>query len=103
LITAARTEELDAMLARFEEQYEAHTVRLTQLISRRPDRLPPIHQLAEIAGCRQALAETARMLQRMADRDFGRCHRCADDIPIEWLRVRPDLSYCPGCQQQIPA
>jgi RNA polymerase-binding transcription factor DksA len=89
------------MLARFEEQYEAHTERLARLVTSR--RRPARYELVEIAGCRRALAETARQLQLMADRDYGRCGQCADDIPMEWLRVRPDLRYCPDCQARIPA
>lgn len=91
------------MLYRLEEQYEANTERLGMLMSRRRDRRSAVYDLLEIASCRQALAETARTLQHMADRDFGRCGHCADDIPVERLTVRPDLRYCSRCEQAIPA
>jgi len=103
LITASRSTELDAILARFEEQYEAHTERLGRLLSRRPDRRTAGHDMAEIRSCRRALAETARILQCMADRDFGRCIHCAGDIPIERLRRTPELRCCPSCAQAVPA
>lgn len=91
------------MLARFEEQYEAHTERLTWLMSRRRDRRTAVYDLAEIAICRQALAETARTLQCMADRDFGRCLHCSADIPVERLMARPDVRFCLGCERAISA
>lgn len=103
MITARRTTELDAMLSRFEEQYEAHTERLARLMSRRHDHRTAVRHLAEIAHCRQALADTARMLQRAADHDFGRCGHCAGDIPVERLQVRPDARFCPRCEQAVPA
>jgi RNA polymerase-binding transcription factor DksA len=103
LITACRTEELDAILSRFEEQYEAHTERLSRLLARRRDRRTAVYDLAEIASCRRALAETARVLQHMADRNFGRCMICADDIAIEWLQLQPEMRCCPGCVTAVPA
>ena len=62
-----------------------------------------VYDLAEIATCRQALAATARMLQRMADRDFGRCGHCADEIPVDRLSECPEVRYCGDCEQAIPA
>ena len=91
------------MLTRFEEQYEAHTERLSRLMTRRHGRRSAVH--AEIATCRQALAATARVLQHMADRDFGRCGHCAQDIPIDRLSSRPHVRYCPRCEEEaaVPA
>ena len=92
------------MRTRYEEQYEAHTERLGRLITRRSTRKTAVLTTAEIVSYRRALAETARALQRMADRDFGRCQHCCQEIPIERLRVRPDLRFCLECQQPaIPA
>jgi RNA polymerase-binding transcription factor DksA len=103
LITASRTEELDAIRARYEDQYEAHTERLARLIARRHPQRSSVVTTAEIAAYRRALADTARALQRMADRDFGHCQHCAEEIPIERLRVRPDLRYCHGCHPALSA
>jgi hypothetical protein len=91
------------MLIRFEEQYEAHTERLARLMARHGARRTAIYEFAEISSCRKALAETARALQHMAQRDFGLCGHCAADIPIERLRTRPDSRYCPRCEQAVPA
>ncbi|MDQ1288036.1 MAG: DnaK suppressor protein [Actinomycetota bacterium] len=103
MITAtARTEELDAMLVRFEEQYEARTQQLAWLLSRRRSRGMAVSDVAEIASCRQALAETAHRLQLMADRDFGRCLQCSGDIPVERLTDRPGVRVCPSCERAIP-
>jgi len=101
LITVSRREELDAILVRFEEQYEAHTERLGRLMARRRDRRTAVYNLAEIAACRQALARTARALQWMADRDFGRCTVCAVDIAVDLLAVRPDVRHCARCAEAV--
>jgi RNA polymerase-binding transcription factor DksA len=103
LITAGRTEELDAMLARFEEQYETHTERLARLMARQRDRRKAVCDLAEIASCRKALADTARMLQYAADQHFGRCRHCLTDIPVERLRSTPGAAYCARCESAVPA
>lgn len=93
------------MLVRFEEQYEAYTERLARLTARRRDRRSAVYDLADIAACRQALAETARVLQHMAERDFGRCGLCAQDIPIELLSMLPHVRVCPHCEEEaaVPA
>jgi RNA polymerase-binding transcription factor DksA len=103
LITVDRREELDAVLARLEAEYEAHTERLGRLMARRRDRRTAVYNLAEIASCRKALARTARVLQRMADRDFGRCSGCSTDIPVDRLVSAPDLRYCDSCAAAVPA
>jgi RNA polymerase-binding transcription factor DksA len=103
LITATRSAELDAILARLEEQYEAHTERLGRLLATRGDRRTAVYNLAEIIACRKVLAETARTLQRSADRDFGRCTGCAGDIPVDWLMQRPQQRQCPQCAEAVPA
>jgi RNA polymerase-binding transcription factor DksA len=104
LITAAsRTAELDELLAKLEAQYEDHTERLTLLIARQARRKGSIYHLAEITAARRALAETARLLQRMAERDFGRCGLCSRDLPLDLLHGRPDARFCPSCEEAVPA
>ena len=103
LITADRCEELDAIRDRFEEQYESHTEKLARLLTRRGDRKAAVLNTAQVTAYRRALADTARTLQRMAERDFGRCQDCSSEIPIERLRIRPDLRYCLECQPAISA
>ena len=103
MITVSRREELDAILLQFEEEYEAHTERLSRLMARRGDRRTAVYNLAEIVACRQALARTARVLQSMADRDFGRCTRCTAELPVDRLAARPDLRHCSRCAEAVPA
>ena len=103
MITARRNQELDAILARYEEQYEAHTERLGRLLSRRNDRRTAVYDLAQIVSCRQAIADTARALQRMATGEFGRCEHCAEDIPVDRLLQRPQVRWCGRCAAVIPA
>lgn len=103
LITASRRAEFDVVLARLEDEYEAHTERLGRLMARRRDRRTAVYNLAEIAACRQALARTARTLQCMADRDFGRCAVCLTDIPLDRLLNAPDLRHCAQCAQAVAA
>ncbi|HEY6796222.1 MAG TPA: hypothetical protein VI248_16225 [Kineosporiaceae bacterium] len=92
---------LDAIVARLEEQYEAHTERLARLVASRSDRRSAVYNLAEIASCRRMIAETARILRGMAERDFGRCLHCAGDIPIERLLQWPELRHCADCADVV--
>ena len=103
MITAHRSQELDGILARFEEQYEAYTERLARLLAYRGGRRSAVYNLAEIVSCRKAIADTARALQCMADRDFGRCLHCADDIPVDRLLQWPHLRHCSRCAEAVPA
>lgn len=103
MITVSRSEELETILARLEDQYEAHTERLARLLAARGNRRTAVYNLAEIVSCRRALAETARILQRMADRDFGQCAACAGDIPLELLVGQPQQRHCPRCAEAVPA
>jgi len=103
LITASRRAALDEILARYEEQYEVHTERLGRLLARRSNRRTAVYNVAEVVSCRQALADIARALQCMADRDFGRCADCSGDIPIDRLALRPADRSCGRCAQAIPA
>jgi len=102
LVTATRSCELEALVARLEAQYEAHTERLSYLVARRGSRSSAVYHLAEIAAARQALAETARLLQRTTERDFGACLACARELPLEVLLVQPELRACPGCEDVVP-
>ncbi|MFC0531301.1 TraR/DksA family transcriptional regulator [Phytohabitans kaempferiae] len=48
---------------------------------------------------RQALADAAQALKRMADGTYGRCERCDGPIPAERLEIRPHARFCVPCQQ----
>lgn len=103
MITAGRTIELDAMRDRLEREYEEHTERLGRLMSRRVNRKVAVLNTAEITAHRRALADAARMLQRMAERNYGFCQHCAEEIAIERLMQRPTCRFCVDCETAISA
>jgi DnaK suppressor protein len=53
---------------------------------------------ALIASAREALADTARALRRMADGSYGTCERCAASIPLERLEILPHAHFRVPCQ-----
>ena len=102
MIALPGTDELEALRARLEEQYEGHTERLAALMGperRRHGR--PTNAAAKMAAAsvsRRALAEVARALQRMADGTYGHCERCTVALPFEQLDLRPADRFCVGCR-----
>ena len=105
MIALHETEELEALRARLEEQYEGHTERMAQLLA--PQNPPkrgrdgrggnPAATAAALSASRRALTEVARALQRMAEGTYGRCERCTETIPVAQLELRPTERFCPGC------
>jgi RNA polymerase-binding transcription factor DksA len=91
------------MIARFEEQYEAHSERLVRLTAKQRNRKVSVFELAQIASCRKVLAETAWMLQCAAASGFGSCQHCSADIPLERLVVHPEARYCLSCGEESAA
>lgn len=102
MITMQGTEELEALRARLEEQYERHTERLAALLG--PERRHRGRQAnaaakaAAASSSRRSLAEAARALQRMAEGTYGHCESCAIVIPIARLEARPADRFCSDCQ-----
>jgi RNA polymerase-binding transcription factor DksA len=95
-----RTEWLQQVL---EEQFEAYTRHLTQMIlSGRGGQVGPDADgdaaRARSASSRQALTDIAHALRRMAEGTYGTCERCARAIPVERLEVMPQVRYCKPCQ-----
>jgi DnaK suppressor protein len=86
-----------------EEQFQRHTDQLAELsvCSHQPDRggYDADTLTALIASSRQAVADTAQALRRMADGNYGTCELCAADIPLERLEVLPHARYCVPCQR----
>ena len=102
MIALHETEELEALRARLEEQYEGHTERMAQLLA--PQNPPkrgragnPAATAAALSASRRALTEVARALQRMAEGTYGRCERCTETIPVAHLELRPTDRFCPTC------
>ena len=103
MIALHGTDELEALRARLEEQYEGHTERLARLMG--PERRGrgdrggnPAAKAAAASSSRRALAEIAHALQRMADGTYGRCEGCAAVIPVAHLEQLPANRFCPSCR-----
>jgi len=94
-------DELEALRARLEEQYEECTERLAaQLASSRQRRANPASAAAlasAVAASQLALAETATALRRMAEGSYGRCERCTGTISRQVLQLSPTARYCHAC------
>jgi RNA polymerase-binding transcription factor len=86
-----------------EEQFRRHTGQLSELTmwTRQPDRGGYDEEtlIALTVSSRQALADTAAALRRMAEGTYGTCRRCAASIPLERLETVPHTPFCLPCQQ----
>ncbi len=86
-----------------EEQFQRHTDQLARLTvcSRRPDRGGYDDDMltALIGSARQAVADTAQALRRMAAGSYGTCERCTAAIPLQRLEVLPHARFCVPCQR----
>ena len=86
-----------------EEQFHRHTGQLSELTlcTHQPDRGGYDEEtlVGLIVSSRQALAETAEALRRMAEGTYGTCQRCAVSIPLERLETLPHARFCVPCQR----
>jgi len=86
-----------------EEQFEQHTRQLGELImcAQQPDRGGYDEEtlIALTVASRQALADSAAALRRMAEGTYGTCKRCAVSIPLERLQTVPQAPFCVPCQR----
>ena len=86
-----------------EEQFQRHTGQLSELImcTRQPDRGGYDEEtlIALTVSSRQALADTAAALRRMAEGTYGTCKRCAVSIPLDRLQTVPHAPFCLPCQR----
>jgi RNA polymerase-binding transcription factor DksA len=84
-------------------QAERHADELTRMTaygtSAERDGMDPQTVAALVDSTRQALADTAQALKRIADGAYGRCERCGVDIPVERLEIFPHAPFCVPCQQ----
>jgi RNA polymerase-binding transcription factor len=88
--------------AKLEQQYEGHTEALAALVQRRRRRTAD--DVAEAtAQARQALADVAQALRRMAEGSYGTCERCSGDIEIDHLESQPAARYCRACTPRSAA
>jgi DnaK suppressor protein len=86
-----------------EDQFQRHTDQLGELTvcSQQPDRggYDDDTLVTLIASSRQAVADTASALRRMAEGTYGRYERCTAAIPVERLEILPHARFCVPCQR----
>lgn len=106
-MTSTRQDQLHVLRLALQDQFDHHTGELTRLTvaSTTPEQhgFDPQTLNALIATSRQAIADTTQALRRMSEGSYGRCDRCAGDIPVERLEIRPQARYCVPCQQALAA
>lgn len=104
-MTSTVHDPIELLRSTLEEQFELHTRQLTELTvhSRLPDHggydRDTLNGL--IASSRQAVADSAEALRRMAEGRYGVCERCSGSIPVERLEVLPHARYCMPCQRTL--
>lgn len=81
-------------------EFEAQSVRLTQLTADTGDPAEAHTQAALIAATRQSLEQITDALRRIADGGYGSCEGCGGRIPPERLEVLPHARFCVPCQQK---
>jgi len=52
---------------------------------------------ASMRNTRQRLEQLKQALKLTDDADFGICTQCRQSIPIERLKIRPEIRLCAGC------
>lgn len=52
---------------------------------------------ASMRNTRQRLEQLKQVFKLTDDADFGICTKCRQSIPIERLRIRPEIRLCAGC------
>jgi DnaK suppressor protein len=86
-----------------EEQFQRHTDQLAELTvsSQEPDRggYDAVTLAALITSTRQAVADTAHALRRIAEGSYGTCEGCGASIPPERLEILPHARFCVPCQR----
>jgi DnaK suppressor protein len=87
-----------------EQQFRRYTYQLSELSlsMQRLDRggFDEEALIALMVSSRQALADTAEALRRMAEGTYGSCKRCAVSIPFERLEVLPQARLCVSCHSE---
>jgi DnaK suppressor protein len=103
-VTSTVHDPVELLRSILEEQFQRHTDQLAVLTvhSRQPDRGGYDDEMlaALIASARQAVADTAQALRRMAEGSYGTCERCATDIPLRRLEILPHARFCVPCQRE---
>jgi DnaK suppressor protein len=94
---------MELLRSTLEEQFQRHTDQLAELTvcSKEPGRggYDDVTLAALIISARDAVADTAHALRRMADGSYGSCERCTASIPLERLEILPHARFCVPCQR----
>jgi DnaK suppressor protein len=105
-VTSTVHDPIDLLRGILEEQFQWHTGRLTELTvySRLPGRggYDPDTLADLITSSRQAVADTAYALRRMAYGTYGICERCTAAIALHRLELHPRVRFCEPCQSASP-
>src|SRR2546423_10773991 len=92
-VTSTVHDPIELLRNTLEEQFQRYTDQLVDLTVRRqqPDRggYDDDTLTALIASARQAVADTAQALRRMAEGSYGTCERCTGAIPLQRLEILP--------------
>jgi RNA polymerase-binding transcription factor DksA len=103
-VTSIVHDPIELLRNTLEEQFQRHTDQLAELAvcSRQPDRggYDDDTLAALIASSRQAVADTAQALRRMAEGSYGTCERCTAGIPLQRLEILPHARFCVPCQRR---
>lgn len=102
-MTSTVQDPIELLRDSLEEQFQRNTDQLAELTirSRQPERDGYTDDTlsALIASTRQAVADTAHALRRMAEGSYGACERCSTDIPLQRLEILPHARFCVPCQR----
>ena len=102
-MTSTVRDPIELLRDALEEQFQRYTNQLTKLTvcSREPDRggYDDDTLAALITACRDAVADTAHALRRMAEGSYGTCERCTASIALERLEILPHARFCVPCQR----
>ena len=103
-MTSTVHDPVDMLRDTLEQQFQRYTDQLVDLTvrSQQPDRGGYDDNLpALITSARQAVADTAKALRRMAEGSYGTCESCTAEIPLERLEILPHASFCVACQRSL--
>ncbi len=103
-MTSTVQDPIDLLSSGLEARFQQSTEQLTELTvySRQPGRGGYDRDTLTtlIRSARQAVADTAQALRRMAEGSYGTCQRCFARIPLERLIILPQTPFCAPCQHR---
>ena len=83
----------------------SQTVELDQTLTGRVSRIDAIQQqkMAKSSNLRdkQLVIDLKMALEKLPNDDYGICQECDELISIARLQIKPESTYCIGCQQSL--